>query len=291
LKQLSTAYNLYRGNIIPAFNLRVLTFNTARALFRVAKKLQISDFIIELAQSEMQYTSQSPKTFAKTILKAAKKENYKEPIYLQGDHYKPKGDLEKLIKKAIKVGFYNIDIDCSAFALNENIAKTNFYAEHIRKLEPKGVTINIGAEIGQIGGNNTTPSDLEAFLSQVNSINKVAVQTGTAHGKGGIIDWALLQELSKIAKNHGLNGVVQHGASTLSESDLRKLANNGVCEVHLATEIMNAVLQNPMFPFKIEKKQIRLFKKKINKMPQATINKIMEAVEDKFVFFFQSLRR
>ena len=289
MKQLASIYNFYKqGYIIPAFNLRVLTFDSAKAFFRAAKKLGTSLFIIELAQSEIGYTSQTPKVFAKDILKAAKAENYRAPIYLQADHYKPAGkagELEKLIKKAVKAGFYNIDIDCSALPLSENIAKTNFYIDFIKKIQPKNVTINIGGEVGDIGGANTQPQELEVFLQNVKDINKVAVQTGTAHGKGGQIDWQLLQNLSQIAKQHGLPGVVQHGASTLSESDLRKLSQHGVCEVHLATEIMDTILKHPDFPYKIQKKEIGAYKNKIDKIPQLVKDKIMLAIEEKFNFF------
>lgn len=291
--QFASIYNLYDGNIIPAFNLRVLTYDTARALFRVAKKVGRPLFIIELAQSEMAYTKQSPKSFAKDISRAAQAERYTEPIYLQGDHYKSMGragELEKLVKKAIKAGFYNIDIDCSALPLQENIAKTNYYIDFIKKRQPKGIIMNIGGEVGDIGRENTKTDELEEFLQKVKGISKVAVQTGTAHSKGGQIDWQLLQALSQIAKSYGLSGVVQHGASSLSESDLRKLSEYGVCEVHLATEIMNVILEHPDFPCKIQKKEIGIYAKKTNKISQPIKNKIMQAVEDKFTLFFNCLK-
>ncbi len=274
---------------VPAFNLRLLTFDTARALFRAARKSNTNVFIIEIAQSEIGYTKQTPKSFAKQCLAAAVAENYQGPIFLQGDHFKPQNNLPKLIKKAIKAGFYNLDIDCSALPLAENISQTNYFVGLIKKRQPKGLEINIGGEVGEIGQENTSPAYLKEFLQNVEGISKVAVQTGTSHGQGGAIDWQLLKQLSSVAREAGLAGVVQHGASTLSEDDLKKLPLHGVCEVHLATEIMTTILEHPSFPYQIEKQAIGRCQKQINNLPQNIKDLIMEEVEKKFIFFFQCL--
>jgi len=291
-----------KGNVasfsVPAFNLRILTFDMARALFRAARKANTNVFIMEIAQSEMGYTRQTLKGFTKQCLAAAKAENYQEPIFLQGDHFKPKNDLPRLIKRAIKAGFYNIDIDCSALPLAENISQTNYFIEFIKKYQPRGVEINIGGEVGEIGGSNTSAEHLREFLRQVKGIGKVAVQTGTAHGKGGQIDWQLLKNLSAIAKEYGVAGVVQHGASTLSEDDLKRLPQYGVCEVHLATELQNIILEHPLFPQEIKEKfspyenkkqALGPLKKQIENISQSIKDQIMIDVEKKFIFFFRCL--
>jgi len=283
------AHNEMSSFSVPAFNLRILTFDMARALFRAAQKVKTNTFIIEIAQSELGYTKQTPKSFAKQCLAAAKAENYQDKIFLQGDHFKPKNNLPRLIKRAIKAGFYNIDIDCSALPLVENIAQTNYFIELIKKRQPRDMAINIGGEVGEIGSSNTSAEHLREFLQKVKGINKVAVQTGTAHGKGGQIDWQLLKNLSAIAQEYGLAGVVQHGASTLSEDDLKRLPQHGVCEVHLATELQDVILQHPLFPYKIKKQAIGRFKNKINSIPQTIKDQIMEEVEEKFIFFFKCL--
>jgi len=283
---------------VPAFNLRLLTFDMARALFRAAQKVNTNVFIMEIAQSELGYTKQTPKGFAKQCRAAAAAENYQGPILLQGDHFKPKNNLEKLIKKAVKAGFYNIDIDCSVLPLQQNIEETNRFIEFIRKNQPQDIVVNIGGEVGEIGEENTSVEHLKQFLQSVKGINKVAVQTGTAHGKGGQIDWQLLKQLSAAAKEYGLAGVVQHGASTLSEDDLRKLPRHGVCEVHLATELQDVILDHPLFPSEIKnkfslyenrKQALGPLKKQINNIPQTIKDQIMEEVEKKFIFFFECL--
>jgi fructose/tagatose bisphosphate aldolase len=105
----------------------------------------------------------------------------------------------------------------------------------IRSIEPKGVTVSVGGEIGEIGSGNSNEGDLRAFMeryrqnlvSHVKGISKISVQTGTTHGgialpDGSIakvqLDFDTLEKLSKMAREeYGLGGAVQHGASTLPD--------------------------------------------------------------------------
>lgn len=301
----------FSGFTVPAFNIRTLTFDVAKALFRAARKGKAGPFIIELAQSEMAYTNQSVEEYAAVVLAAACQENFKDPLFLQGDHFKLSSaleqeveDLEGLIKASIKAGFYNIDIDVSALPLEENIKNTQYFTNLIRKLEPAGLTISVGGEVGEIGGENTTVEVLKQFMEGYQSalskqknlkgIIKVAVQTGTSHGKGGIIDWQILTELSRVAKEQGLAGIVQHGASTLPAEQFKEFPKCGVCEIHLATEFQNIILESPHFPQELKqkihsKKDLGPLKKEIWSIPQKNINKIAEELEAKFRFFFKAL--
>ena len=45
---------------VPAMNLRALTYDTARAVFRAALKLRVGAMLFEIARSEMTYTFQRP---------------------------------------------------------------------------------------------------------------------------------------------------------------------------------------------------------------------------------------
>jgi len=330
------------GFTVPAFNIRTLTYDVSRALFRAAKKERAGAFILELAQSEIKYTNQSPGEFVKEVLKAAKREKFPGPIFFQGDHFKPKKNLKNLIQKSIKAGFYNIDIDCSSLSLRENFTQTAKFTSFIRKLEPKGLTISIGGEVGEIGKKNTTVEELRRFLQGYNQelsvwhsvsgtcltpIIKVAVQTGTSHG--GVVlpsgelkkieaDFDTLRELSQEAKKYGLAGVVQHGASTLSERYFERFPVVGTLEIHLATIFQNIIYDSDYFPkdlrekiyswlkdkfwqkkkttdteeqfiYKFRKKALGIFKKEIWNIPQKNIDKICEELEEKFIFFLKSL--
>ena len=74
-----------------------------------------------------------------------------------------------------------------------NYERTAELAALIRSLEPDGVTISVGGEIGEVGKSNSTEGELRAYLDGLREelgkqapgaagISKVSVQTGTSHG-------------------------------------------------------------------------------------------------------------
>jgi fructose-bisphosphate aldolase class II len=199
----------------PAFNLRVLSFHAACAMFRAAKKMNAGAFIFEIARSEIGYTAQRPAEYSANILAAAIAEEWKGPVFIQGDHFQvsakkfasdPKAEVnavKDLIKEAISAGFFNIDIDTSTLVdINKPSVpeqqETNFslsaeFGSNIRQAEPQNVTISIGGEIGEVGGHNSTEEELRAFMDGYNSamkklapgkpgLSKISIQTGTSHG-------------------------------------------------------------------------------------------------------------
>lgn len=267
---------------VPAINLRALSLDAARAVFRAAKPLEASAIIFELARSEMGYTNQRPAEYASNILAAAIAEGYQGPVFIQGDHfqvsakrYKENPDAEidavrSLTEEAIHAGFFNIDIDTSTLVdlskptvPEQQYLNTKLTAEFsalIRKLQPEGITISIGGEIGEVGGHNSTEEELRAFMDGYQAelsklsphawgISKISIQTGTSHGgvvlpDGTIaqvkVDFDTLTRLSRIARQeYGLGGAVQHGASTLPEDAFGKFVESEAIEVHLATNFQN----------------------------------------------------
>jgi fructose/tagatose bisphosphate aldolase len=143
-------------------------------------------------------------------------------------------------------------------ALNTDLSA--MYAAYIRELEPEGVTVSIGGEIGEVGGQNSTEPELRAYMEGFNAklaekapgaagLSKISIQTGTSHGgvvlpDGSIkevsVDFDTLLQLSRVArKDYGLAGAVQHGASTLPEDAFGKFVESEACEVHLATNFQN----------------------------------------------------
>ena len=274
---------------VPAMNLRAMTFDCARAVFRAAAALDAGAIIFEIARSEIGYTSQRPAEYAASVLAAAIKEGHRGPVFIQGDHFQvnhkkylanPEGEVnavKDLTAEAIAAGFLNIDIDTSTLVdisrptvpeqQAENTLRCAELTAHIRGLQPKGVTISIGGEIGEVGGKNSTEVELRAFMDgyradlldrPVNGrrkrggppgISKISIQTGTSHGgtvlpDGTIatvaVDFETLKRLSFVARReYGLAGAVQHGASTLPEAAFGKFAECEACEVHLATNFQN----------------------------------------------------
>jgi len=204
------------GFTVPAMNLRMMTYYTARAAIRSAKAAGAGAFIFEIARSEIGYTEQRPHEYAAGILAAALREGFDGPIFFQGDHVQvnakkyasPDRDkeldtLRTLIQEEIAAGFYNIDIDTSTLVdldkktLDEqqqvNCDLCADFTSFIRAHEPAGVTISVGGEIGEVGGKNSDIHELHAFMrgylkalkardAHLEGISKISVQTGTAHG-------------------------------------------------------------------------------------------------------------
>lgn len=284
----------FSGFTVPAINLRTMTYDLARAIFRVAKRNNAGVFIFEIAKSEMGYTNQPPCEFSSVILAAAIKEGYKGPVFIQADHTQvnakkfkenPEKELkalQDLIEEAIEAGFYNIDIDSSTLVdLEQPTVKKQQYfnsdvcaklTQFIRRIEPKGVTVSVGGEIGEVGHKNSTAEELRAFMDVykerlrkgLTGISKISVQTGTSHGgvvlpDGTIaqvkLDFETLKNLSQIARSgFGLGGAVQHGASTLPAEAFHKFVECEAAEVHLATEFQNMIYESKHFPQELKMK-------------------------------------
>lgn len=268
---------------VPAINVRAMAFNTARAVFRAADKLEVGALIFEIARSEMGYTDQRPAEYVSSIMGSAIKEGFQGPLFIQGDHFQVSakgfaadpgtevGAVRDLISESIDAGFYNIDIDTSTLvdlshdSLDDQ-QKNNFeicaeLTRYVREIEPGSITVSLGGEIGEVGGHNSTVPELWAFMKGYNDsigdltgISKISVQTGTSHGGVVLADGSLAQvkvdfdtlgELSRIARDaHGLGGAVQHGASTLPPSAFDKFPEVDTIEIHLATNFQNIIYDN-----------------------------------------------
>lgn len=277
----------YSGITVPAMNLRGLTYDASKVVFKKALEMNVKAMIFEIARSEIGYTKQRPLEYATAVLAAAVAVGYKGPVFIQGDHFqlvKKYYDSDAtaetsyvlgLMKEAIEAEFYNIDIDSSTLVdlskgtLKEqqepNFRATAELAESIREMEPQGITVSIGGEIGEIGKANSTPEELRAYLDGFKEtfkgqkgLSKLSVQTGTSHGgvvlpDGSLaqvkIDFDTLKTLSEIArKDYGLSGCVQHGASTLPDEAFDMFPKTGTSEVHLATGFQNIMYDNPALP-------------------------------------------
>jgi len=61
---------------VPAMNVRAINYNTSRAIFRAANKLDVGAMLFEIARSEMNYTSQRPIEYTTSVIAAAIKEGF-----------------------------------------------------------------------------------------------------------------------------------------------------------------------------------------------------------------------
>lgn len=288
---------------VPALNLRGMTYDMAQAVFQVAKTKRAGALIFEIARSEMGYTNQPPKEYAGVIMAAALKEGVKGPLFIQGDHFQVKCSdqpgvakeseeekIKQLIKQSIEAGFYNIDLDISTlvdYSKKEIIEqqRNNFemaakLTKYVRDLEAGGITISLGGEIGHIGGKNSTEEELRAYMKGYNQVlpkgmiglSKMAIQTGTHHGGVPLpdgtladvdVDFSCLKRLSQVAREYGMGGTVQHGASTLPDKFFNQFVKAEAVEVHLATGFQNIIMDHAKFPKNLLKKMYQWMKKEL----------------------------
>lgn len=267
------------GFTVPAINVRGMAYDTARSIFRTAIRLDAGAFIFEIARSEIAYTEQRPAEYVAVMLASALREGFRGPVFIQGDHFQvnakkyaadPKAEVDAvkaLAREAIPAGFYNIDIDTSTLV---DLSKPNLAEQQrlnyevgvdilktVRHLQPVGVDISVGGEIGEVGTQNSTVEELRAYMdgfirtlpTGMEGLSKISVQSGTSHGgvvlaDGSIADVKLdldtLEKLSRVAREeYGLAGAVQHGASTLPDTAFNNFPKRETCEIHLATNFQN----------------------------------------------------
>ncbi len=254
--------------------------------------------------------------------------------------------LRALIRRAIAAGFYNIDIDASTLvdlsqpdldrqqALNYTL--TAEFTRYTRRLQPPEVTVSLGGEIGEVGGHNSTEPELRAFMDgylrvlqsfhqELIGLSKISVQTGTSHGgvvlpDGSIatakVDFETLALLSRVARQYGMGGAVQHGASTLPPEAFDRFPAAETLEIHLATNFQNILFEHlpaelveeiyaylrqhhaderkadqtdEQFYYKTRKRALGPFKARLWDLPPETIASVQAAWEEQFRFLFTRL--
>jgi fructose/tagatose bisphosphate aldolase len=279
------------GFTVPAVNLRTQVFDMAATMCRAAESMDAGAVIFELARSEQEYTFQRPGEYITSVLAGCIHAGWRGPVFVQGDHYQfnaakyaadPAATTEairKATRDAIGVGYGNIDVDSSTLVdlsqpTVEDQQRVNFeraaeISALIREVQPEGLTVSIGGEIGEVGKQNSTEEELRTYLRGYRAtldrlagpsapgLSKVSVQTGTSHGGvplpgGGVaqvkLDFGTLERLSVIAREHGLAGAVQHGASTLPDELFHHFPKVETAEIHLATGFQNLLYEHPAFP-------------------------------------------
>ena len=148
----------------------------------------------EIARSEIGYTDQRPAEYATNILAAAIAEGWRGPVFIQGDHFQlsPKkyaADPQRRSRRfaiwrrrRCRPGSTISTLTPPPSWMSRSPACRNSrrpmfglssdFAAFIRGLEPAGVTISIGGEIGEVGGHNSTAEELRAFMDGFNAAIK-----------------------------------------------------------------------------------------------------------------------
>ena len=217
------------GYAVGAFN--VENMEMIKAVIAAAEELR-APVILQTTPSTVKYGTLE--TYAAIVAAEAKKASV--PVCLHLDH----GNSYELAVGAIEAGYTSVMIDGSALPFEENIALTR---RVIEVAEAHGIPVE--AELGKVGGKeddlsvdadtNTDPNEAQIFAERT-GVSSLAVAVGTAHGfyaKTPVLDKERISEIKcKVAAP-----LVLHGASGLSEADVRECIARGICKVNFATEL------------------------------------------------------
>jgi tagatose 1,6-diphosphate aldolase GatY/KbaY len=161
------------------------------------------------------------------------------PIALHLDH----GDSYDLAMQALRAGYTSIMIDGSHNAFEDNIAVTK---NVVGACKPNAIPVE--AELGKVGGKEddleggtggyTVPEEAKEFVERT-GISSLAVAIGTAHGVYSGVPKLDRERLSEIRRLVNIP-LVLHGASGLSNEEVRECIKRGICKVNFATELRMA---------------------------------------------------
>lgn len=161
------------------------------------------------------------------------------PVCLHLDH----GSSFELAVQAIKAGYTSVMIDGSAKDFEGNVEVSKKVADVANALN-----IPVEAELGKVGGKeddleaeadtNTDPQQAKEFVERT-GVTSLAIAIGTAHGFYAgtpVLDKARVSEIRELVDVP----LVLHGASGLSDEDVKECVSRGICKVNFATELRKA---------------------------------------------------
>lgn len=157
------------------------------------------------------------------------------PSVLHLDH----GQSIESCFKAIDAGYDSVMFDGSSLPIEENIEKSKKVVEYAKR---KGVTVE--GEVGSVGGtedgiySDMLYADIDECLSLVKEtgINSLAPALGSVHGKyKGEPDLGF-HEMEKLRQSTSVPFVL-HGASGISNDDLKKAISYGHAKINYNTEL------------------------------------------------------
>lgn len=220
-----------QGFAVGAFN--VENMEMAQAIISAAEELR-APVILQTTPSTVHYAG----TGMYAAMVAALAQEASVPVAMHLDH----GDSFALCAQALRSGYTSVMIDGSKLPLEENIALTYKVSEMCA-----AVGIPVEGEIGRVGGKEddlesdggyTIPEEAVRFEKE-SGLFSMAVGVGTAHG--------FYKEKPQLNKEliTTLRGMLQapmvlHGASGLSDEDVKDCIRRGICKVNFATELRAA---------------------------------------------------
>lgn len=220
------------GYAVGAFN--VENMEMVKAVLAAAEELK-APVMLQTTPSTIKYGT--VETYAAIV--KAEAEKVSVPVCLHLDH----GSSFDLAVKAMKAGYTSVMIDGSHEDFENNIAVTKRVVD-----VAKAFGIPVEAELGKVGGKeddleaeadtNTDPMEAKEFVERT-GVSSLAVAIGTAHGfyvGTPVLDKPRVSAIKEVVPVP----LVLHGASGLSEEDVRECVERGMCKVNFATELRAA---------------------------------------------------
>lgn len=255
------------------------SFNTynleiTQAIIAAAEARKASIFL-SVGSGALDYGGFAP--LAQLVLAAAR--DAAVPVAVHLDHSPDVATCDRCLRE----GFTSLMIDGSHLPLDENIALTRQAVELAGDVPVEGELGGVGGDEDSSGEQETAipmtdPPQARAFVEQ-SGVASLAVAIGNAHGvyKGEPnLDFDRLAAL----RDEVSVPLVLHGASGLSDDDLRRAISLGVRKINVNTEIRQALfhslghsLQTPSKGYDVT----RLF--------GAAIKEMQQAVDDKLAVF------
>lgn len=225
--------NAQAGNYaVGAFNAE--NMEMVKAIIAAAEELH-APVMIQTTPSTVKYGSLE--TFYGMVAADAKKASV--PVCLHLDH----GNSFELAVRAIQAGYTSVMIDGSQEDFEGNIAVSKKVADVANALG-----IPVEAELGKVGGKeddleadadtNTDPQEAKEFVERT-GVTSLAIAIGTAHG---FYSGTPVLDKERVSQIRELVSVplVLHGASGLSDEEVRECVRRGICKVNFATELRKA---------------------------------------------------
>lgn len=217
------------GYAVGAFN--VENMEMVKAVIAAAEELK-APVMLQTTPSTVKYGTLE--TYAAIVAAEAKKASV--PVCLHLDH----GSSYELAVAAMEAGYTSVMIDGSHESFEDNIAVSKKVADVAKE---KGIPVE--AELGKVGGKeddleaeadtNTDPMEAKEFVERT-GISSLAIAIGTAHGFYAgtpVLDKQRVSEIKEVVSVP----LVLHGASGLTDEDVKECVQRGICKVNFATEL------------------------------------------------------